>query len=81
MPVVFVVARDWTLRMGVRAELRELGIEALGMESAEDAGRALLFRHYACRDRTRGSCRNFAESDAMQHALATRSVSSRSLAH
>ena len=27
--------------MAVRAELREHGIEALGMESAEDAGRAL----------------------------------------
>ena len=41
MPVVFVLARDWTLRMAVRAELRELGIVALGMDSPEDAGRAL----------------------------------------
>lgn len=41
MPVVFVIARDWKLRAGVRAELREMGIEALGMDSAEDAGRAL----------------------------------------
>jgi DNA-binding response OmpR family regulator len=41
MAIVFVVARDWTLRTAVRAELRELGIEALGMESAEDVGRAL----------------------------------------
>lgn len=41
MPVVFVIARDWTLRSAVRAELRELGIEALGMESGDDAGRAL----------------------------------------
>jgi DNA-binding NtrC family response regulator len=41
MPVVFVIAEDWTLRSGVRAELREHGIEALGMESASDAGRAL----------------------------------------
>jgi len=41
MAVVFVIARDWTLRTAVRAELRELGIEALGMESAEDVGSAL----------------------------------------
>lgn len=41
MAIVFVLARDWTLRTSVRAELRELGIEALGLESAEDAGRAL----------------------------------------
>jgi hypothetical protein len=41
MPIVFVIARDWILRMAVRAELREHGIEALGMESAEDAGRTL----------------------------------------
>lgn len=41
MAIVFVIARDWSLRTAVRAELRELGIEALGMESAEDAGRAL----------------------------------------
>jgi len=41
MPVVFVIARDWTLRTSVRAELREAGIDALGMESADDAGRAL----------------------------------------
>jgi DNA-binding response OmpR family regulator len=41
MPVVFVIARDWTLRTSVRADLRELGIEALGMENADDAGLAL----------------------------------------
>ena len=41
MLVVFVIARDWILRMALRAELREFGIEALGMETAEDAGRAL----------------------------------------
>lgn len=41
MPVVFVVARNWMLRAGVRAELRERGIEALGMESSEDVGKAL----------------------------------------
>lgn len=41
MQVVFVIAPDWTLRTAVRAELRELGIKALGMESADDVGRAL----------------------------------------
>lgn len=41
MPVVFVIARDWLLRTAVRAELRERGIDALGMDSADDAGRAL----------------------------------------
>ena len=41
MPVIFVIASDWTLRTTVRAELRELGIEALGMESADDVGRAI----------------------------------------
>src|ERR1700730_13194111 len=40
MAIVFVIARDWTLRTPVRAELRELGIDALGMESPEDVGRA-----------------------------------------
>jgi hypothetical protein len=41
MPVLFVIAKDWKLRAAVRAELRERGIDALGMESAEDVGRAL----------------------------------------
>src|ERR1700720_2864813 len=41
IPVVYVIARDWTMRTTVRAELREMGIEALGMDSAEDAGRAM----------------------------------------
>jgi DNA-binding response OmpR family regulator len=41
MPVVFVIATDWTLRAAVRAELREAGIDALGMDSPDDAGRAL----------------------------------------
>jgi hypothetical protein len=41
MPIVFVIARDWKLRVGVRAELREAGMDALGMESAADAGKAL----------------------------------------
>ena len=41
MLVVFIIARDWMLRAGVRAELRERGIEALGMESPDDAARVL----------------------------------------
>jgi len=41
MPVVYVIGEDWTLRAGVRAELRESGIDALGMETAADAGAAL----------------------------------------
>jgi hypothetical protein len=41
MPVVFVIARDWTLRAAVRAELLEAGFHALGIESADDAGRLL----------------------------------------
>ncbi len=41
MPTVFVIARDWTLRAAVRAELREARIEALGMESLDDLARAL----------------------------------------
>lgn len=41
MAAVFVIAHDWTLRTAVRAELRELGVEALGIKSAEDVGRTL----------------------------------------
>jgi len=41
MPVVYVIGEDWTLRAGVRAELRERGVDALGMETAADAGNAL----------------------------------------
>lgn len=41
MSVVFVIARDWTLRANVRAQLRELGVQALGMDSVQDVGRAV----------------------------------------
>ena len=41
MPVVFVIALDWTLRTAVRAELRELGIDALGMDGPDEVGRAV----------------------------------------
>jgi hypothetical protein len=40
MPTVFVIGEDWTLRSLVRAELREHGVEALGMETPEEAARA-----------------------------------------
>jgi len=41
MPICFVIARDWKLRASVRAELRERGIRALGLETPDDAGRAM----------------------------------------
>jgi hypothetical protein len=41
MPVVIILARDWTLRVSLRAELRERGIDALGMDSPDDAGLVL----------------------------------------
>ena len=36
MPVVFIVSGEWDLRGAVRAELREAGVAALGLESVED---------------------------------------------
>lgn len=36
MPVVLIVSNDWNLRGAVRAELREMGIPALGMETVGD---------------------------------------------
>lgn len=41
MSIVFVVATDWNLRTAVRAELREMGIEAIGMDSANDVDRMI----------------------------------------
>lgn len=41
MPVVFLIASDWKLRTAVGAELRERGIQALGMEALDEVGRAL----------------------------------------
>ncbi|HXC61901.1 MAG TPA: hypothetical protein VNV63_04430, partial [Nitrospiria bacterium] len=41
MPVVYVIAPDWTMRTAVRAELREKGVEALGMDLADDVGRVI----------------------------------------
>ncbi|MGA8234164.1 MAG: hypothetical protein WB795_21995 [Candidatus Acidiferrales bacterium] len=37
MPIVLVISDNWMLRTGVRAELRERGIEAMGIESPRDA--------------------------------------------
>ena len=45
MPIVFVISKDWTLRVLVRAELRHAGLEALGMESVDDAARAMAEGH------------------------------------
>jgi DNA-binding response OmpR family regulator len=41
MPVVFIVSGEWDLRGTVRAELREAGIEALGMETIEDMAQTI----------------------------------------
>src|SRR3984893_1586260 len=41
MPVVFIVSGEWDLRGAVRAELREAGMEGLGMETVEDMARAI----------------------------------------
>jgi DNA-binding response OmpR family regulator len=41
MPTVFIIGEDWTLRSLVRAELREHGVEALGLTSAQEAAQAL----------------------------------------
>ncbi len=41
MPTVFVIAKDWMLRSGVRAELRERGVEAVGMDGVADAEQAI----------------------------------------
>jgi len=41
VPIVFVVSPEWTLRTMVRAELREAGVEALGMQAASDLVDAL----------------------------------------
>jgi len=41
MPVVFVIGEDWNFRATVRAELREQGVEALGMETVDDGAKVL----------------------------------------
>jgi DNA-binding response OmpR family regulator len=41
MPVVFIVSREWDLRGAVRAELREAGIAAMGMQAVDDMARTI----------------------------------------
>ncbi|HZP32925.1 MAG TPA: hypothetical protein VFB23_06125 [Candidatus Acidoferrales bacterium] len=41
MRVVFVVSGEWELRGAVRAELRERGITALGLETVDDMARTI----------------------------------------
>jgi len=41
MQAVFIIAQDWLMRVTIRAELRERGINALGMETAEEAAKRL----------------------------------------
>ena len=41
MPVVFIVSREWDLRGAVRAELREAGIAAMGVETVDDMARTI----------------------------------------
>ncbi len=41
MAIVFVISKDWILRAGLRAQLREIGIEALGFETVGEAANAL----------------------------------------
>lgn len=41
MPTVLVIGKDWKLRSLVRAELREHGVEALGLETPEEAVQAV----------------------------------------
>jgi hypothetical protein len=41
MPVVFVIAGDWKLRTAVRAELREIGVNALGIDAPDDAAQMI----------------------------------------
>lgn len=41
MPVVFIISGEWDVRGAVRAELRESGIEALGLETIDDLARMI----------------------------------------
>ena len=45
MPLVFIIAQDWILRTAVRAELRERGVDALGMDTPDDLGRMIASGH------------------------------------
>ena len=41
MAAVFIVSGEWNLRGAVRAELREAGITAMGMENLDDMARTI----------------------------------------
>lgn len=41
MPVVLIVSCVWDLRGAVRAELREAGVEALGLETIDEMSRMI----------------------------------------
>lgn len=41
MPVVVIVSGEWDLRGAVRAELREAGVTALGMQTIDDMARTI----------------------------------------
>jgi DNA-binding response OmpR family regulator len=41
MPVVLIVSSEWDLRGAVRAELRQAGIDALGLETIDDMGQMI----------------------------------------
>ena len=69
MPSVFVLARDWTLRTALRAELRERGIDALGMDSADDAGRAIAAGQFPSAAVVEG-IPEFASNQAIQNLIA-----------
>ncbi|MCL6480359.1 MAG: hypothetical protein K6U02_01405 [Firmicutes bacterium] len=45
MATVFVISPDWKLRAGLRAELREQGIETLGFATVGDAAQAVDAEH------------------------------------
>jgi DNA-binding response OmpR family regulator len=45
MATVFVISPDWMLRAGLRAELREQGIETLGFATVGDAAQAVDAEH------------------------------------
>jgi hypothetical protein len=69
MPFVFVLARDWRLRAAVRAELRERGIDALGMDAADDAGRAIASGQFPAALVVEGIS-EFASNPAIQNLIA-----------
>jgi len=41
MPLIAVISREWDLRGAVRAELRNAGVTAYGLETVDDLGRLI----------------------------------------